>query len=132
MPIKNLAIISALSYSLLISPSHAISLKSVLGSATSTETSDPLSKGIDSIAGEGTSNILNGSVSPEVALAGKQLGIPTSYYPQLQKLYDNYKGTGSVTSEDIASQSGLSSWLDTKSDLNANTLATGLSALFSQ
>ena len=131
MYIRHLTFMSVVSCFALAAPAYAISLGDVVGSATSTESStNPLDKGIDSIAGEGTSNILNGKVSPEVALAGKQLGIPAEYLPQIQELYDSYKGTGSVTTEDVASKEGLSSWLDGTPNLDAGALATGLSTIF--
>ncbi len=132
MSVIRLSLICALSYAVSLSPSYAISLDDVIGNASSTDISNPLDQRIDSIAGEGTSDMLNGAVSPEVALAGKQLGIPAEYYPQLQQLYDRYRGDGSVTAKDVMAQDGLSGWLSDTPDMDAGSLANNLSAIFSQ
>lgn len=90
-----------------------------------------LSKGVDAVAGEGTADVLTGKTNPVIALAVQQLGIPAEYTSQIQALYDNFKGTGAVTADDVSGQSGLSSWLGGQEGMSAASLATGLTGLFS-
>lgn len=66
-----------------------------------------------------------------VVLAAKQLGIPAQYTPQLQNLYNQFKGTGTLTDANVSAQPGISSWLNKKPALDASTLAAGLSTIFS-
>lgn len=101
------------------------------GQGNPANANDMLNQGIDSIAGEGTAAIINGDVSPEVALAVKQLGIPAQYTPQVQALYDNFRGTGTVTATEVNQQPGLGGWLQQKEGLSASALAKGLTMLFS-
>ena len=117
-------------------PVHAFDLGGLFGSKSESQTQSDsaagqlLNQGIDAVAGEGTSNIVNGNVNPLVAMAANRLGVPNSLLPQLQALYDTYLGSGEVTQSDVTARPGLESWLGNKPGLNAETFATALNGLF--